>query len=85
MAAWNSCRFQRQVKAQPAEAGDEQLGLRAAHPVPHVHGREPHQRLGGGPAETAQVRLMELNLLMVFLVLKQGSGLFKRIDFLCLQ
>lgn len=62
MDAWNRRRFQRQIKAQPAEAGDEQPGLRAAHPVPHVHGREPHQRLGGSPAKTAEVRSMELNL-----------------------
>lgn len=74
LPAWGSCRFQRQVKAQPAEAGDEQPGLRAAHPVPHVHGREPHQRLGGGPAKAAQVRSMEINLGMLFLVLKKGGG-----------
>lgn len=72
MGTWNSCRFQRQIKAQPAEAGDEQPGLWAAHPVPHVHGREPHQRLGGGPAKTAEVRSMELNLFVLFLMLKKG-------------
>ena len=51
------CRLQGQIQAQPSEAGDEQPGLRAAHSLPDVHGREPGQRLGGGPAEAFKVRL----------------------------
>ena len=49
-------RFQGEVEAQPAEAGDQQPGLWPAHPVSHVHRREPPGRLGGGPETTAQVR-----------------------------
>ena len=49
-------RFQREVEAQPVEAGDQQPGVWPAHPVPYVHRRESPGRLGGGPETTAQVR-----------------------------
>lgn len=48
-------RIQRKVEAQPVEAGDQQPGVWPAHPVPHVHGREPPGRLGGSPETAAQV------------------------------
>lgn len=48
-------RIQRKVEAQPVEAGDQQPGVWPAHPVSHVHGREPPGRLGGSPETAAQV------------------------------
>lgn len=52
------CRIQRQIQAQPSKAGDQQPGLWAAHSVPDVHGWEPRECLGGGPAEAFEVRLL---------------------------
>lgn len=49
-------RFQRKVQTQPVEAGDQQSGMWAAHPVSYVHRWEPSGCLGGGPETTAQVR-----------------------------
>lgn len=55
-------RLQRQVEAQLAEAGDGQPGVWPAHPLPHVHRREPAGRLGGSPETAAQVSEGSLNL-----------------------
>lgn len=60
-------RFQRKIKAQPVEAGDQQPGLWLANPVSHVHGREPPRRLAGGPETAAQVRSQTRDALFILL------------------
>lgn len=39
--------------------------MRHAHPVSHVHRREPAGRLGGGPEATAQVRNSKRGIIVV--------------------
>lgn len=68
-------RLQGQIQAQPSEAGDEQPGLRAAHSLPDVHGREPGQRLGGGPTEALKCLQRSTQLLSYSNVGKSSGSL----------